>query len=80
LKEEVVSLKMKLEKANKNVNKYSKFEKSSKILDQMMKQQRDSKDKSGLGYVSEQPVGVFFFPTPMIGKISPIGIVKDSTP
>ena len=45
-----------------------------------MKQQRDSKDKSGLGYVSEQPVGVFFFPTPMIGKISPIGIVKDSTP
>ena len=54
LEEEVVSLKMKLEEANKNVNKYSKFEKSSEILDQMMKQQRDSKEKSGLGYVSEQ--------------------------
>ena len=55
LKEEVVSLKMKLEEANKNVNKYSKFEKRFEILDQMMKQQRDSKEKSGLGYVSEQP-------------------------
>jgi len=36
LEEEVVSLKMKLEQANTNVNKYSKFEKSSEILDQMM--------------------------------------------
>jgi len=45
---------MKLEEANKNVNKYSKFEKSSEILDQMMKQQRDSKKKSGMGYVIEQ--------------------------
>ena len=55
LEEEVVSLKMKLEEANKNVNKYSKFEKSFEILDQMIMQQRDSKEKSGLGYVSEQP-------------------------
>lgn len=46
---------MELEEANKNVNKYSKFEKSSKILDEMVKQQRDSNDKSGLGYVSEKP-------------------------
>ena len=38
LEEKVISPKMKLEEANKNVNKYSKFEKSSKILDQMMKQ------------------------------------------
>ena len=55
LEEEVISLKMKLEEANKNVNKFSKFEKSSEMLDEMVKQQRDSNDKSGLGYVSEKP-------------------------
>jgi len=55
LEEEVISLKMKLEEANKNVNKYFKFEKSTDILDDMLKQQRDHKIKFGLGYDAKQP-------------------------
>jgi len=55
LEEEIVSLRKKLDEANKQLSNNLKFEKSTKVLDDILKQQRDPKIKFGLGYVAEQP-------------------------